>query len=73
MGSIHVILFSSSAIGEVTEPVKVKRVFAAPEAKPTQDSLPDLSTTVEMFTFTDLSTEIAETETETETEVCLSF
>ncbi|XP_029601614.1 syndecan-2 isoform X2 [Salmo trutta] len=56
-------------IGEVTEPVKVKRVFAAPEAEPTQDSLPDLSTAVEMFTFTDLSTEIAETETETETEV----
>ncbi|XP_029593181.1 syndecan-2 [Salmo trutta] len=54
-------------IGEVTEPVKVKRVFAAPEAEPTQDSLPDLSTTV-MFTFTDLSTEIAETETKTETE-----
>uniref|UniRef100_A0AAZ3RXH1 Syndecan n=1 Tax=Oncorhynchus tshawytscha TaxID=74940 RepID=A0AAZ3RXH1_ONCTS len=51
-------------IGEVTEPVKVKRVFAAPEAEPTQDSLPDFSTTMEMLTFTDLSTEIAETETE---------
>ncbi|XP_036822003.1 syndecan-2 isoform X2 [Oncorhynchus mykiss] len=55
-------------IGEATEPVKVKRVFAAPEAEPTQDSLPALSTTMEMLTFTDLSTEIAETETETETE-----
>ncbi|XP_042174161.1 syndecan-2 [Oncorhynchus tshawytscha] len=53
-------------IGEVTEPVKVKRVFAAPEAEPTQDSLPDFSTTMEMLTFTDLSTEIAETETETQ-------
>ncbi|XP_064801112.1 syndecan-2-like [Oncorhynchus masou masou] len=53
-------------IGEVTEPVKVKRVFAAPEAEPTQDSLPDLSTTMEMLTFTDLGTEMAETETETQ-------
>ncbi|XP_041709018.2 syndecan-2 [Coregonus clupeaformis] len=54
-------------IGEVTEPVvKVKTVFAAPEAEPTQDSLPDPSTTVEMFAFTDQSTEIAETETETQ-------
>ncbi|CAB1334751.1 unnamed protein product, partial [Coregonus sp. 'balchen'] len=59
---------SGSAIVEVTEPVvKVKTVFAAPEAEPTQDSLPDPSTTVEeMFTFTDQSTEIAETETETQ-------
>uniref|UniRef100_A0A4W5M340 Syndecan n=1 Tax=Hucho hucho TaxID=62062 RepID=A0A4W5M340_9TELE len=46
----------------------MKRVFTAPEAEPTKDSLPEPSTAVEMFTFTDLSTEIAETETETETE-----
>ncbi|XP_036793393.1 syndecan-2 isoform X2 [Oncorhynchus mykiss] len=56
-------------IGEATEPVKVKRVFVAPEAEPTQDSLPALSTTMEMLTFTDLSTEIAEMEPETKTEV----